>query len=97
MLKEAFNYGLPTVLLVLFVVGVWRAAKWVAKLIEEQIVPTFVDMRDSVRKMQEDFGEFLKQDKLSQVAHQTSEIPAMRDALTVVAAQVHDIHRHVVR
>ncbi|TXH10023.1 MAG: hypothetical protein E6R03_15925 [Hyphomicrobiaceae bacterium] len=55
----AVNYGLPTVILAFTGWAIWTAAKWIAHLAETKVIPAFLDMRDAMADMQQDFREFL--------------------------------------
>lgn len=55
----AVNYGLPTVILAFTGWAIWTAAKWIAHLAETKLVPAFLDMRDAMSEMQQDFRTFL--------------------------------------
>jgi hypothetical protein len=39
--------------------AIWTAAKWIAHLAETKLVPAFLDMRDAMSEMQQDFRAFL--------------------------------------
>ena len=55
----AVNYGLPTVILAFTGWAIWKAARWIAHVAETKVVPAFLDMRDAMADMQQDFREFL--------------------------------------